>query len=50
MKPETLDKLHEILATEFCVICGSQRCDGSPEWLSGCPHWNRLIEAVDVNE
>ena len=24
--------------------CGSQRCDGSNEWLEGCRHWKKLNE------
>ena len=29
----------EIFRKQYCSICGSQRCDGSSEWLEECGKW-----------
>ena len=31
----------EIFRQINCCMCGSQRCDGSPEWMEGCEKWKR---------
>lgn len=45
----TLDKLNknnmtkEEFIEKYCRMCGTQRCDGTDEWLEGCPHYRREI-------
>jgi hypothetical protein len=31
----------EIFRKQHCTTCGSQRCDGSPEWMEGCEKWRK---------
>lgn len=33
--------LLEKFKTAHCSTCGSQRCDGSPEWMEGCEKWRK---------
>lgn len=44
----TMEELENLVASEVkiesfrkqhCSTCGSQRCDGSPEWMEGCGKW-----------
>lgn len=46
----TMEELESLVASEVkleefrrehCVACGSQRCDGSQEWLKGCEKWRK---------
>lgn len=40
-----MEKLYlEFLESGLCENCGSQRCDQSPEWVSGCPKWKEFFE------
>ena len=34
----------EFLESCLCEGCGSQRCDQSPEWVSGCQKWKNFLE------
>lgn len=34
----------EFLESSLCENCGSQRCDQSPEWVSGCELWKNFLE------
>ena len=31
----------EAFRKQYCSTCGSQRCDGSPEWMEGCEKWRK---------
>ena len=32
----------EVFRKQHCTTCGSQRCDGSPEWMEGCKKWKEF--------
>ena len=34
----------EFLESGLCKNCGSQRCDQSPKWVSGCQKWKEFLE------
>ncbi len=34
----------DFLESGACECCGSQRCDQSPEWISGCQKWKEFLE------
>jgi len=34
----------EFLESGLCDCCGSQHCDQSPEWVSGCQKWKEFLE------
>lgn len=34
----------EFLESGLCENCGSQRCNQSPEWVSGCQKWKEFLE------
>lgn len=45
----------EIFATIYtyinnCPKCGSQRCDGSPEWMEGCEPYKKLLASLKREE
>lgn len=45
MENENILQLQEkFLTSDYCERCGSQRCDGTLEWLEGCPHWKQFIK------
>ncbi len=34
------EKLREkFLASDACLMCGTQRCERTEEWMEGCPKW-----------
>lgn len=41
--------LRELFLTKVCknYACGSQRCDGGPEWISGCQLFKKFCESID---
>ena len=28
---------------KYCIMCGTQRCEGTGNWLEGCPHYKKEI-------
>ncbi|MCM1324387.1 MAG: hypothetical protein NC218_09510 [Acetobacter sp.] len=34
----------EFTKSKDCMLCGSQRCDRSLEWLEGCPKWKKFLK------
>lgn len=34
----------EVFKKQHCPDCGSQRCDGSPEWMKECEKWREHLE------
>lgn len=36
------------LKSGACDACGSQRCDGSPEWVSGCEKFKRFVTCEGI--
>lgn len=44
----------EIFATVYTYMnncpCGSQRCDGSPEWMEGCIPYKKLLASLKKEE
>ena len=47
MKNEKL--LKDFFVSNFCgdIICGSQRCDCSEEWVEGCRKYQELKKTVE---
>ena len=39
----------KFLSSGACDKCGSQRCDGSIEWVSGCDKFNRFLECEKIS-
>ena len=43
-------KLRELFLEKVCrnYNCGSQRCDGGPEWISGCSLYREFVSGIDI--
>ena len=40
---EKIISYNEFIKTDACRMCGSQRCDGSAEWIEGCRKYQTFI-------
>lgn len=44
VKKMNIDELFEkFFQTEVCKMCGTQRCERTPEWAEGCPKWKAFL-------
>lgn len=43
-----LDKYIEFKLSGACELCGSQRCDGSPEFVAGCDKYKRFVVCDNI--
>ena len=43
-------RLRELFLDKVCrkYPCGSQRCDGGPEWITGCSLYKEFIKGIDA--
>ena len=42
-------RLRELFLDKVCrkYPCGSQRCDGGPEWITGCALYHEFVKGID---
>lgn len=48
MSDENRERLEQCFHSQYCALCGSQRCEQTGEWLNGCHKWKEFIRTLDM--